>query len=42
MIRISGGSCENSKNPSGSTKFMEILDWLENIQLLKRDSVPKS
>jgi len=29
--KVSGGSCENGKDPSGSTKFMEILDWLGNI-----------
>jgi hypothetical protein len=32
------GSFEHGNEPSGSIKSWEILEWLHNLQLLKKDS----
>jgi hypothetical protein len=32
------GSCEHSKEPSGSIKYWESLVWLSNFGILKKDS----
>jgi hypothetical protein len=34
------GSCERGNEPSGSIKPWEVLEWLHNRQLLKKDSAP--
>jgi hypothetical protein len=39
---ISGESCEHGNETSGSLKRGEFLDWLNDYQLLKKDSVPWS
>jgi len=36
------GCCEHGNEPSGSVKGGELLDWLRDCQLLKKDSVPCS
>jgi hypothetical protein len=36
------GPCEHGNEPSGSIKFWEILEWLRNWRLLKKDSTPWS
>jgi hypothetical protein len=32
------GSCEHGNEPSGSIKCWKILEWLHNLQLLKKGS----
>jgi hypothetical protein len=34
------GSCERGKEPSGSIKRWEVLEWLHNWQLLKKGLAP--
>jgi hypothetical protein len=34
------GSCEHGNEPSGSKKCWEVLEWLHNVQLLKKGSAP--
>jgi hypothetical protein len=34
------GSCEGDKEPSGSMKRWEVLEWLHKWQLLKKGSAP--
>jgi hypothetical protein len=34
------GSCERGNELSGSIKRWEVLEWLHNWQLLKKDSAP--
>jgi predicted deacylase len=34
------GSCEHGNELSGSIKCWEILEWLSDWQLLKKDSAP--
>jgi hypothetical protein len=34
------GSCEHGDEPSGSIKCWEVLEWLHNWRLLKKDSAP--
>jgi hypothetical protein len=34
------GSCEHGNEPSGSIKCWEVLEWLHNLQLLKKGSAP--
>jgi hypothetical protein len=34
------GSCEHGDEPSGSIKCWEVLEWLHNWWLLKKDSAP--
>jgi hypothetical protein len=34
------GSCENGNESSGSIKCGEILEWLHNLQLLKKGTAP--
>jgi hypothetical protein len=41
-INPMAGSCEHGNEPSGSMKFSEILEWLSDWQLLKKDSSPSS
>jgi hypothetical protein len=36
------GSCEHVDEPSGSIKCLEILQWLSDWWLLKKDSAPWS
>jgi hypothetical protein len=33
-------SCEHGIEPSGSIKCWEVLNWLHNLRLLERGSVP--
>jgi hypothetical protein len=33
-------SCEHGDEPLGSIKCWEVLGWLQNWQLLKKDSAP--
>jgi hypothetical protein len=35
-------SCEHGNEPSGSIKYLEILEWLHNWRLLKEGSTPWS
>jgi hypothetical protein len=35
------GSCERGNEPSGSIKRWEVLEWLHNLQLLKKGSAPR-
>jgi hypothetical protein len=34
------GSCEHGNEPSGSIKCWEVLEWLSDWRLLKKDSAP--
>jgi predicted deacylase len=34
------GSCEHGNELSGSIKHWEVLDWLHNLQFLKKGSAP--
>jgi hypothetical protein len=34
------GSCEHNNEPSGSIKGGELVDWLGDCWLLKKDSAP--
>jgi hypothetical protein len=36
------GCCEHGNEPSGCLKGGELLDWLSDCQLLKKDSAPWS
>jgi hypothetical protein len=36
------GSCEYGNELSGSIKFWEILEWLGDWPLLKKDSAPRN
>ena len=36
------GTCECGNESSGSIKCGGFLDWLRTVQLLKKDSVPRS
>jgi hypothetical protein len=36
------GSCEQGNEPSTSTKCWEVLEWMNEWQLLKKDSAPWS
>jgi hypothetical protein len=33
-------SCEHGDEPLGSLKSWKVLEWLHNLQLLKKDSAP--
>jgi hypothetical protein len=35
------GSCEHGNEPSGSIKCWEILEWLTEWHLIKKDSAPR-
>jgi hypothetical protein len=34
------GSCEHGHEPSGSIKYWEVLEYLQNWPLLKKGSAP--
>jgi hypothetical protein len=34
------GSCEHGNEPSSNIECWEVLEWLHNWQLLKKDSAP--
>jgi hypothetical protein len=39
-IGANGGCCENSNKPSGSVNCSEILEYVSDLRLLKKDSAP--
>jgi hypothetical protein len=39
-VGTSEGSYEHGDEPSGSSKYWEVHEWLHNWQLLRKDSAP--
>jgi hypothetical protein len=35
------GSCEHGNEPSCSVKYWEVLEWLQNVRLIKKGSDPE-